>query len=103
MTDGCRHDIDTTGAKLDELVSRRLIQLYETMPSEELLRLATAFQLDMANGADQAFVLDRLATIVIVLTSRGRPCIVCRRCGRLSFNANDVREGYCGGCHDWTR
>lgn len=32
-----------------------------------------------------------------------RPSITCPRCGRTSHNPNDVREGYCGYCHDWTR
>jgi ribosomal protein L37E len=27
---------------------------------------------------------------------------VCPRCGAESFNRNDLREGYCGRCHDWT-
>jgi hypothetical protein len=27
---------------------------------------------------------------------------VCPRCGAISANPNDVREGYCGACHDWT-
>jgi ribosomal protein S27AE len=27
---------------------------------------------------------------------------ICPRCGRTSYNPNDVREGYCGACHDWT-
>lgn len=26
----------------------------------------------------------------------------CPKCGRTSHNPNDVREGYCGACHDWT-
>lgn len=26
----------------------------------------------------------------------------CPVCGRTSHNPNDVREGYCGNCHDWT-
>jgi len=26
----------------------------------------------------------------------------CPRCGMTSYNLNDVREGYCGNCHDWT-
>lgn len=30
------------------------------------------------------------------------PSITCPRCGRTSRNPNDVREGYCGNCHDWT-
>lgn len=28
--------------------------------------------------------------------------ITCPKCGMTSFNANDIREGYCGNCHDWT-
>jgi ribosomal protein L37E len=27
---------------------------------------------------------------------------VCSRCGRVSHNAHDIKEGYCGACHDWT-
>lgn len=26
----------------------------------------------------------------------------CSRCGRTSYNNNDIQEGYCGACHDWT-
>ena len=26
----------------------------------------------------------------------------CPRCGMTSANPDDVREGYCGNCHDWT-
>lgn len=26
----------------------------------------------------------------------------CPRCGRTSRNPNDIHEGYCGACHDWT-
>lgn len=29
--------------------------------------------------------------------------ITCPRCGRTSWNSNDVREGYCGFCHAFTR
>jgi ribosomal protein L37E len=28
--------------------------------------------------------------------------ITCPRCGQTSHNPDDVREGYCGVCHDWT-
>jgi hypothetical protein len=31
-----------------------------------------------------------------------QPSITCPRCGRTSYNLNDIREGYCGNCHDWT-
>jgi hypothetical protein len=30
------------------------------------------------------------------------PSITCPRCSRTSYNENDIREGYCGACHDWT-
>jgi len=30
------------------------------------------------------------------------PSISCPRCGMTSCNPNDIREGYCGNCHDWT-
>lgn len=32
----------------------------------------------------------------------GVEAITCPRCHRTSYNANDVREGYCGACHAWT-
>ena len=28
--------------------------------------------------------------------------IKCPECGMVSFNPNDVREGYCGNCHAFT-
>jgi ribosomal protein L37E len=34
--------------------------------------------------------------------TRNASRITCPRCGRTSYNPNDVREGYCGNCHDWT-
>lgn len=30
-----------------------------------------------------------------------KPSIACPRCGMTSHNPNDVRERYCGNCHDW--
>ena len=30
------------------------------------------------------------------------PSFTCPRCHLTSYNENDVREGYCGNCHDWT-
>jgi ribosomal protein L37E len=38
-----------------------------------------------------------------VLARDNRPkSFVCPRCGMESFHPVDVREGYCGNCHDWT-
>lgn len=28
--------------------------------------------------------------------------ITCPRCGMTSHHPTDIREGYCGQCHDWT-
>lgn len=28
--------------------------------------------------------------------------ITCPRCGLTSYHPDDVREGYCGNCHEWT-
>lgn len=28
--------------------------------------------------------------------------ITCPVCGRTSAHPADIREGYCGNCHDWT-
>lgn len=30
------------------------------------------------------------------------PSITCPVCGSTSRNPIDIREGYCGHCHDWT-
>lgn len=30
------------------------------------------------------------------------PSITCPNCGATSYNPNDIREGYCGNCHDFT-
>lgn len=34
--------------------------------------------------------------------SRAPDTITCPKCGVTSHNPNDVREGYCGNCHDFT-
>lgn len=30
------------------------------------------------------------------------PSITCPKCLRTSHHPMDIREGYCGACHDWT-
>ena len=30
------------------------------------------------------------------------PSVTCPRCGMTSYNENDIKQGYCGNCHDWT-
>jgi ribosomal protein L37E len=31
-----------------------------------------------------------------------QPSVTCPRCFKTSYNPDDIREGYCGNCHDWT-
>lgn len=33
----------------------------------------------------------------------GPPSYTCPRCAMTTHHPDDVREGYCGNCHDWTR
>lgn len=28
--------------------------------------------------------------------------VTCPRCSMTSYHPRDIREGYCGHCHDWT-
>lgn len=37
-----------------------------------------------------------------VLMGDRLPGYRCPRCTWVSYNPNDIREGYCGHCHDWT-
>jgi hypothetical protein len=32
----------------------------------------------------------------------GSPSFTCPRCGAVSHHPDDIREGYCGRCRDWT-
>jgi len=32
-----------------------------------------------------------------------KPSFTCPRCHKTTHNSDDVFEGYCGRCHDWTR
>lgn len=31
-----------------------------------------------------------------------QPSITCPKCRMTSYNPNDIEQGYCGNCHDWT-
>ena len=31
-----------------------------------------------------------------------RPSFTCPLCLMTSYHPSDIREGYCGNCHDWT-
>jgi ribosomal protein S27AE len=65
-------------------------------PSRDLADAMRVATLDMAR------VLDEYAQRGAALVAAVRPSIECPRCGRISHHPDDVREGYCGACHDWT-
>jgi hypothetical protein len=50
-----------------------------------------------ATGHNSWLVLDQAGGRTLISFTCPR-----RECGRTSYNPNDVREGYCGACHDWT-
>ena len=37
-----------------------------------------------------------------VIRERRRAVFTCPTCGRTSAHPEDLAEGYCGACHDWT-
>jgi hypothetical protein len=49
----------------------------------------------------------RLALAELSAEDRARtlpePSITCPVCGMTSYHPDDIRAGYCGNCHDWTR
>lgn len=49
-------------------------------------------------------LIERLAGEVQRLRSneQSEPSIKCPKCERTSFNPNDIEQGYCVNCHDWT-
>lgn len=48
----------------------------------------------------------RAAAMVLGFACEHERCplvsFTCPRCGLTSHNLNDIVEGYCGNCHDWT-
>jgi len=59
----------------------------------------------LACAAIVAGGLCQLDEYLVQLGGRRRgdqPSITCPRCGMTSYSRDDVREGYCGNCHDWT-
>lgn len=52
-------------------------------------------------GTELRVRCERSWVLIIPVTEGG--AITCPRCSRTSHNPDDVREGYCGNCRDWTR
>lgn len=45
---------------------------------------------------------DKHCHIWLATPIEDRISITCPRCNRTSHHPEDVRNGYCGNCHDWT-
>ena len=60
----------------------------------------------MVGVSDRPYVFDYSTTHDVIPLETAPPPSVpsfsCPRCGRTSYHPDDVREGYCGACHDWT-
>ena len=44
---------------------------------------------------------EELAAAEAAAQASGHPHITCPKCGMTSYNANDIRERYCGNCHQF--
>lgn len=75
---------------------RRLGRFADLIDRGKLPRARISFQRDVQ------FIRDINGLAVGVSDSELVTRITCPRCGRTSSNPNDVREGYCGNCSDWT-
>jgi hypothetical protein len=93
--------------------ARKTYAHFETMATEELIRLQMAHAVDLGHAQTPegiAFGGGRLALIAAVLQRRGEvgtppPSIVCPRCHARSYHPRDIAEKYCGACqsfHDAT-
>jgi hypothetical protein len=55
-----------------------------------------------ASGWDDGHLDEPVHPDRLELQSPGLASFTCPQCHRTSWNQGDVREGYCGACHDWT-
>lgn len=55
-------------------------------------------------GRDEAALTAQMRQLGVQQLDDGdvQPSIDCPKCGSRSYNHNDIREGYCGNCHDYT-
>lgn len=58
----------------------------------------------IAKAEDEDMVVVSIATLEDgrVVTPATVPSFKCPRCGATSYNPDDIANGYCGACRDWT-
>jgi hypothetical protein len=77
----------------------------------EMLRFTDAMTLRICDLNDMVGLTPRLGAYLSMVQNAVRkerpltnaPHITCPVCHRTSYNPNDIREGYCGHCHAFTK
>ena len=82
------------------------LEFHEERPRWLTFAEAEKAILALSQGAREV-LLPTMVGILTMRPSRVRardlpPFFTCPRCGAVSYNPKDRREGYCGRCHDWT-
>lgn len=75
----------------------------EEIPDSTIAAVLNRLTYGHPYGADALLRIEMDATRLEEIKSHPIPNIfVCPRCQTVSYNANDIKEGYCNSCHDWT-
>lgn len=69
---------------------------------EQDLREALVLLREWVDGTLSRETYGERATRTRNFLVKATPTFTCPVCGAISFNPTDIREGYCGRCHDWT-
>ena len=66
------------------------------------LRLATEEEIkDVTKELEK--VTDIVSKRYSITTTPEGDCILCHQCGMTSYNMNDIKNGYCGHCHEFLK
>jgi hypothetical protein len=71
-----------------------------------IVKLEEAGMAADADGITLAFAIGWAMRVLTDALDASEPSkeaasFTCPRCGRTSYNQNDIRERYCGACRDW--
>jgi len=88
-----------------ELIARELRGMLNNNPQCEMMTVE--FSSDENAAASETAVRclltdDENARITIHFLDKDHPHFCCRICGSVSYNSNDIAQGYCGQCHAFT-
>ena len=71
-------------------------------PEAEVSTCGDSGYVTLGNGQVFRFMVEETTPEEASAALLAAGAIACPPCERTSWNPNDVREGYCGHCHDWT-